>query len=482
MAGKKGFDLGSLLANVSESDTSREQIEYIDLDLIDADAKNFYSMSDLEDLASNIAMIGLQQPLRIRPNPDAPDRYSTISGHRRRAALGLLAKENPERWKQAACIVERGECSEALQQLKLIFGNAHTRKLSAADLSEQAVQVEELLYKLKEEGYEFPGRMRDHVAAAVNASTSKLARLKVIREGLVFEWKIAFQNSELTESSAYELARMPAPWQRIIFNRYGSIPRRLSEAAVNTFRVRFERISKVRCDISGNVVCTIQSVMMGKSCDDPFSDPCSAGCCLKCVSLQTCRTVCAGAVDAQKEKRMIAKEAARGFKEEIAQRNALTLEYIRGVYGRVGQARTAKGVSIRALYEAQRVVYSASTDDKKQLSLENGTAKISAYLNLPFGYNFTADKAAALCRVADLLDVSTDYLLGRTKDFRPGGWRTGDPIRNGDYVVRVQFGQDSPISTENMQWDGKWLVYGTPVGAYAEILCWIETPEESQDG
>lgn len=144
MAEKKGFDLGAMLASVSNPDTGREQIEYIDLDKIDADVKNFYSMPDLEELAAGIAMIGLQQPLRIRPNPDVPGRYRVVSGHRRRAALGLLAQEDPARWKQVACIVEASEQSEALQQLKLIFGNAHTRKLSSADQMEQAEHLSRL--------------------------------------------------------------------------------------------------------------------------------------------------------------------------------------------------------------------------------------------------------------------------------------------------------------------------------------------------
>ena len=42
--------------------------------------------------------------------------------------------------------------------------------------------VHPLLYQLREEGYEFPGRMRDQVAAACKVSAPKLARLKVIRE------------------------------------------------------------------------------------------------------------------------------------------------------------------------------------------------------------------------------------------------------------------------------------------------------------
>ena len=53
---------------VSESDTSGpDRIEYIDLNLIDGDPDNGYSLADIEQLADNIQTVGLLQPLRLRP-------------------------------------------------------------------------------------------------------------------------------------------------------------------------------------------------------------------------------------------------------------------------------------------------------------------------------------------------------------------------------------------------------------------------------
>ena len=53
--------------NVSKLDTSREAIEYISLDKLEADPGNFYRLTGLEDLAANIELCGLQQPVRVRP-------------------------------------------------------------------------------------------------------------------------------------------------------------------------------------------------------------------------------------------------------------------------------------------------------------------------------------------------------------------------------------------------------------------------------
>ena len=58
------FDITSVLKNVPVPGTGEEQIEYIDLDLIDPDPENFYSLDGLDDLAANIELIGPQQPLR----------------------------------------------------------------------------------------------------------------------------------------------------------------------------------------------------------------------------------------------------------------------------------------------------------------------------------------------------------------------------------------------------------------------------------
>ena len=177
------FDLADVLKGVPNLGTSKKQLEYIKRELIDPDPNNFYSLTGIEELAANIQLCGLQQPILVRPIDGG--RYMVVSGHRRRAAIELLAADDPEKWEEISCLVERDEASPELQQLRLIYANANTRTMTGAELAEQAAQVEKLLYQLKEQGYEFPGRMRDHVAQAISVSKSKLARLNVIRSKLI---------------------------------------------------------------------------------------------------------------------------------------------------------------------------------------------------------------------------------------------------------------------------------------------------------
>lgn len=182
MAGKN-FDISKFAATlkpVSESDhTGPEQIEYIDIGLLDGDERNFYQLTDIDELADNIQMCGLQQPIRVRAGEGG--RFTIVSGHRRRAALAQLVDNGLDQFRRVPCIRETDDASPALQELRLIFANSSTRKLTSAEISEQSKRVEALFYQLKEEGYEFPeGRMRDAVAAACNTKGSQIARVRVI--------------------------------------------------------------------------------------------------------------------------------------------------------------------------------------------------------------------------------------------------------------------------------------------------------------
>ena len=133
--GKK-FDISAAFAqavDVSKSDTFPEQIELIDNALLDDDPNNFYALTELEELAANIELVGLQQPIRVRPAGEG--RYNIVSGHRRRAAMALLGEE---KWRKVPCIVERDEASPELRELRLILANSATRVLTPAEISRQA--------------------------------------------------------------------------------------------------------------------------------------------------------------------------------------------------------------------------------------------------------------------------------------------------------------------------------------------------------
>ena len=118
-------------------------------------------------------------------------------------------------------IIERGDVSRELQELRLIFANSSTRVLTGAELSKQAERVTELLYKLAKKGFKFPGRMREHVAAATNSSSSRIGRLHAIRERLIPVLLQKFDEGLIGETAAYRLSRESAEMQDLIWRSVG---------------------------------------------------------------------------------------------------------------------------------------------------------------------------------------------------------------------------------------------------------------------
>lgn len=490
------FNLADVLKDVSASDAGREQIKYISLGLIDEDPNNFYQLSDLDELAANIAFCGLQQPIRVRQKEDG--RYIIVSGHRRQAAVAMLAVEDPQRWQEISCIVERDAVSPSLQQLRLIYANSNTRKMTSAEISEQAQQVEKLLYQLKEEGYEFPGRMRDHVAAAVQVSKSKLARLKVIRENLDESWVDDWKEGKLTESQAYELAQMHKFWQAIIKEEWGFNVQSLYADTIKKFRQRFEAVQDISCK-HGLAVCEHTAFMMRKNVCRDWNAPCT-GCCFDCSRLQNCKNCCPEAVAKKKELKAVAKQANLDAKREQEERDRPGAEFARMVWDRIGKARERSGCSIKDLVLARgENFYNEFCDDPKQQKMESGEGDYSPNSTLSFGYNLRACDVMHIVAVADALQCSVDYLLGRTNDRQshlsipveeppvsyPGAtWITGNPPKIGKYLVRISFGKYFDDRYEMLMWDGCEWHDGSQIHEPeydGDILGWIPLPKKQEE-
>lgn len=204
------FDLGAFaqtLRSVPDSGTAeRMQIEYIDIDLLDGNPDNFYELRGIDELAGDIETVGLQQPLLVSPGDGG--HYTVLSGHRRRAALQTLVEAGRDDLRMVPCI-RSSPGSPALDKLRLLYANAHTRVLTPAELAKQAALAEDTIYQLKEEGHEFPGRMRELVAEVCGIKSSKLGRLKKIDKHLAPCYKPLWESGQLPEDTADALSSLP---------------------------------------------------------------------------------------------------------------------------------------------------------------------------------------------------------------------------------------------------------------------------------
>ena len=411
---EKGFNLADVLKGVSNLGTEREQIEYIDIDRIDDDPNNFYELSGIEELAANIELIGLQQPVRVRPNPEAPDRVVIVSGHRRRAAVRVLVEEGKSAFREIPCIRERGDESAAMQELRLIYANSDTRKMSSADQGKQAARVEELLYKLKEEGVEFPGRMRDHVAQACQMSKSKLARLKVIRENLIGEYAPDYVSGKLSESAAYVLARFPMEFQQRLRKAVKGVPNAGDlERLLKQYEAGARWECKLECPDGG--ACKRGDAFLRHDMSCASWEACGGKtCCMECsralASSFACDSACSKAKELKKEKKLAAEA------EEQEARIATQKKYKATIAERAKRllvAVDAAGLKDDAKLSPSSIYTSYSVKTLREWA--KGNFGDHHFYNDPFAPEQIA-RAAAL---AEQLHCSADYILELSDDLHP---------------------------------------------------------------
>ena len=200
-------------------------VTLIPADQIRPNPKNFYEMSDLDELATSIEAHGLIDPIKVRPDEDGLG-YVLLDGERRfRAMTEILG------WDMVQCLIYT-PVDEIAEELMLIEANRTQRKMSAADLSKQAERYMELLSQLKDSGVQIPGRLRDRVAEALQVSSSKLARLQAIRGNCIPEILEDFDAGKLNESVAYELSKQPQEKQTAVYMHDGYMPEVLTAADV----------------------------------------------------------------------------------------------------------------------------------------------------------------------------------------------------------------------------------------------------------
>ena len=377
---------------------------------IHANTANFYTVDDVADLVNSIEMHGLLDPIVVTKRDDGS--YLLISGHRRFKAWGILGEKDPVKYQTIPAIVREFD-SGPMAELALIMANSSARRLSAPEISKQAQRVEELLYELKEQGYSFPGRMRDQVAKACDVSATKLARLKVIRDRLSESWRPIWEGGELNESIAYELAQASPEIQERIF--------KAARAEANVYgvkRIREAMEGGVTYDgtqvkLPGHRQCKHGDAFLRHDMLSGRENCLGRTCCLNCEaatrSWDPCQRACASAKKLKTEANAKKKEADE--KERREKQDKLRQE-IRESALRLVKAADAAGVDDST--HISQGLYSYVTVE--WLRKAAGDADIGYYYR-----NEIAPCNLNVQEVAKALNCSADYVCGLTDELRPGG-------------------------------------------------------------
>lgn len=445
------FNLAEVLKNTgAQLGTGKERIEYIDLTRIKPDPDNFYEISGIDELCANIELIGLQQPLRVRADDANAGDYIIVSGHRRWTALSKLANEGHAEYLSAPCIVEQPASSAELQELRLIYANSDIRKMTNAEMAKQAARVEELLYKLKEQGVDFPGRMRDHVAEACKISKSKLQRLRQIQKGLALDIAAAyFDTGLLSSGAALELSKLEVNRQRYIIDKSVDKPgiAYLYDGAVRDRAAVLERFAVQECpSAKGEPCCNCENIYdkifgSGYNTYSPCSYP--GTCCHDCPDLASCSKSCSRMSEKKAALKASAKEQKAQEKAAQAAAAAPKIELIRNLWSRMAEALERNGLTYSDVLEKVHKPAALPDSEARELLNNSLTAKIGEQTALPFSWGIDTRDVRTLCDFADALNCSVDYLLCHDTPqpkAQPAVWRAGMPPEDGAYLVKLDDG------------------------------------------
>lgn len=490
------FDLSSILKDVPnlDTDSAAEQVQRIPLELIDADDRNFYSLDYIDELAGNIELFGLMDPIRVRSTENG--RYVVVSGHRRREAIKRIVADGSKQFADGVpCLVDKAAASAALQELKLIMANSDTRKLSSADQNRQAERLEDLLRQLQDEGVEFPGRLRDWVANLSGMSRSKLARLKVIRDRLdPYLAKAYYAKGKMNEATAYKLAQFPPDVQRqiiLVYTKSRDI-RYLYEHTAVEIGKDITRMKKLTCpaDICKGACENVQEMASALYAQGyrAYDKGCGKGCCYNCDSIANCKHCCPRMTDAKKAARASAAAERKAEKERQAEADAPKIAQINRQWARFGEA--CRAASMKYDYVKKTAKLWSGEPAEKERALLAGTCTVTtANTTPPWGYSVTGEK---LCSAADLLGVSLDYLFCRTDNPEMAAdkadkrqaltWNSGQPEESGRYLCRIVYPEFDDIRP-----DTSFLVWSAEICAWKGLHSgetvdgWLPMPGEPEN-
>ena len=447
-----GFDVSSIFAqqvqSVSKSDTGRELMQ-VDIDDLVSNDANFYAVDEtkLEELKNSIALSGIMDPPTVTRTEDG--KYRLISGHRRTAAVRALVKEGREDLRKVPVFV-RSPKSAAMEELELIMANSTARVLTSAEISQAAQRVERLLYDLKEQGVEFPGRMRDHVAEACNVSKTKLANLHMIEENLISGFKQQWALGKLPDVTALELARCEPDLQMRLCDAFARTKEFPTSAGIAQVRelakdgATWHPSNRFRCpDGKWCPNSRDDATLRHDATCGSWTPQCKGEkCCMDCeygAKSRGCYDVCDQMCSKAKQYRTD-KNAAEKQKEEAETRHRQ-----RGFRFAVQHKanRLVKAIDAAGLADDAKLSFANYAEDKP-------VGKIRAYANGDFGDDYfhgtdsldpDAKHIPELCKK---LKCSADYLLGLTDELQPVPksdtlpWRTGTDYPDGEILFLLE--------------------------------------------
>lgn len=202
---------------------ARFRLQDIPIDKIYSNDKNFYPLTDIEQLANEIKLCGLMENLTVVKDSCERGEYRLVSGERRWRALTYLVEHGESKFKNVSAKITKFD-NQNEEELYLIVANSYRTKDSATKMNE-VKRMQELLQNAKNNGISINGydmqqeSIRSVMSKLLGMSETKIAELTVVINHLIDEFMTMLNDGTLGISVAYKIAGM-SPDMQLEFFQY----------------------------------------------------------------------------------------------------------------------------------------------------------------------------------------------------------------------------------------------------------------------
>lgn len=219
------------------------RVQYIDIKDIERNKKNFYEIVNVDELAEDIKMNGLNHNLVVRKLDNG--KYELISGERRYTALTQLVEQGNEIFALVPCKVI--EANDIDSEIILIQANAQTRELTEIEKLEQVKRLTELYKTKKKNGEKVPGKIREIIANDLKLSPTQVGRYERINKNLIPELKEILENGNLTIANASEFSSLSEDNQKVILEIINNKVE-ISKDEATELKVKLKKLEQEKAD------------------------------------------------------------------------------------------------------------------------------------------------------------------------------------------------------------------------------------------
>lgn len=201
---------------------ARFRLQDIPIDKIYSNDKNFYPLTDIEQLANEIKLCGLMENLTVVKDSCERGEYRLVSGERRWRALTYLVEHGESKFKNVSAKITKFD-NQNEEELYLIVANSYRTKDSGTKMNE-VKRMQELLQNAKNNGTSINGydmqqeSIRSVMSKLLGMSETKIAELTVVINHLIDEFMTMLNDGTLGISVAYKIAGMSSDMQLEFFD------------------------------------------------------------------------------------------------------------------------------------------------------------------------------------------------------------------------------------------------------------------------